>query len=73
MLTLEYRGLRAVFEFTDPYEIQINGDPTCNWIQDFYCFRALWNPDYIVFDVGYYHIECKGVRMKSIEQFSEDE
>ena len=57
LLTLEYRDLRAAFEFSDPYEIQVNGDPISNWIQEFYCYRAFWNPDNIIFDVGYYHIE----------------
>lgn len=68
LLVLEFHDIRLTLEFDHPYEIQVNGDPITNWINDFYCYRSFRNSEYIIFDVGYYHIECKGVRVKSTEK-----
>ena len=64
-LTLEYDDLRLCLEFTDIYEIHVEGDPSTNWIEEFYCYCAFRNQECVCFDVGYYRIWCKGIRVKS--------
>lgn len=73
LLTLEYYDIRLILEFDNPYEIQVNGDPLTNWIKDFHCYRSFRNPKHITFDVGYYHIECEGVRVKFEERKTKNE
>lgn len=70
-LTLEYRDIRLCLAFDHPYDIQVNGDPLTNWLQDFYCYRSNRNKEIITFDVGYYTIVCTGVRVKSMERIDQ--
>ncbi|MCQ2439202.1 MAG: hypothetical protein MJ074_05540 [Oscillospiraceae bacterium] len=63
LLKLDYDGICVTFEFTDLLEFEANGDPTCNWINDFYCYPLFHNPEYYFFDVGYYRITCKQIRV----------
>lgn len=68
ILKLNYNGLVATFEFTGLYEIEVNGDPLTNWINEMYCYHSYWNKDYIVFDIRYYRIECEHVKVLSVEK-----
>ena len=60
-LELDYDGNIVRFKFSGIYEIEINGDPTCNWINNFYCYHWWYNKEIIYFDVGYYRIKCSRI------------
>jgi len=67
-LTLDYYGLAVTFEFIGLVELEINGDPTCCWINDFYCYRQFGNSNICKFDIGSYRITCEKIRVISVEQ-----
>ena len=68
LLKLDYDGLCVTFEFTGLMDVQVDGDPTCNWINDFYCYPLFWNPKYYYFDVGYYRITCEHIKVIEVTQ-----
>ena len=70
LLKLDHYGVCVTLEFTGLTDVQVDGDPTCNWINDFYCYPLFWNPKYYYFDVGYYRITCEHIRV--IEVTRED-
>ena len=47
------------FEEVDDIEIQT--DPVCDWINDFYCYPAFFNKKKYFFDIGFYKIICQGL------------
>ena len=61
MLQLEYDHVKIRLNFFDCYDICLNGDPTCIWLDEFYCYRWLYNEKVLTFDVGYYKINCKRI------------
>lgn len=68
LLKLNYGGIIATFEFTGLYDIEINGDPKCNWIPDFYCYHSYWKSSCLVFDIGYYKVYCEHIRVATVER-----
>ena len=60
-LDLDYDNNIVRFNFIGVYEIEINGDPTCNYINDFFCYRWWYNKEILYFDIGYYRIKCSKI------------
>ena len=61
-------GLVVTFEFEGLVDIEVNGDPTTNWINDFYCYPAFHNKDLLKFDIGYYRILCEKIKVIAVER-----
>lgn len=72
ILKLDYCGVVATFEFSGLYDIEVNGDPVTNWIDEMYCYRSYWIKERLVFDIGYYKIECEHIKVISVERKSSD-
>ena len=68
LLKLDYDGMVVSFLFTGLYDLEVNGDPTTNWISDFYCYPAFHNKKLLRFDVGYYRILCEKISIASVEK-----
>ena len=67
-LKLDFDGLVVTFEFEGLVDIEVNGDPTTNWINDFYCYPAFHNKDLLKFDIGYYRILCEKIKVIAVER-----
>ena len=64
-LILEYNDITATLIFNDVDEIEIkNVEPDIAWIFDFYCYPAFPTNSRIVFDIGYYKIQCGHIRIE---------
>ena len=61
VLILEFHELKVRLQFEGVIDLNISGDPSCNWIMDFYCYRGFYNPKTIIFDVGFYKILCEKI------------
>ena len=51
-LKLDFDGIVVTFGFDGIIDIEVNGDPTMNWINDFYCYPAFHNKNVLHFDIG---------------------
>lgn len=69
-LWLDYCGTVAELQFDNVYELDVNGDPTCNWIQEFHLYRGWPVQDLIQFDIEFYRIKCKKVTVLSVSKES---
>lgn len=56
----------AELQFDNVYELDVNGDPTCNWIQEFHLYRDCYRHDLLTFNIDYYRIKCKKVKVLSV-------
>ena len=65
-LVLKYDSVTVTFAFEGLVEIEVNGDPTVNWINDFYCYRAFHNDKLLKFDIGYYRILCENINIVKV-------
>lgn len=68
LLKLDYDGMVVSFMFMGLYDVEVNGDPTTNWISDFYCYPAFHNKSLLQFDIGYYRILCEKISVVSVEK-----
>lgn len=68
ILKLDCDGVVATIEFTGLYDVEVNGDPVTNWIDEMYCYRSYWIKDRLIFDIGYYKIECEHIKVIRVEQ-----
>ena len=59
-LTLQF-GVTVTFRFDGVLSIEIHGDPSCNYIYDFYCYPSLHNENLLNFDVVFYRIVCSSI------------
>ena len=67
-LKLYFEGVLVTFLFEGLIDIEVQGDPTTNWIDDFYCYPAFYSKDVIQFDIDYYKILCKKIKVISVER-----
>ncbi|MDO4491815.1 MAG: hypothetical protein Q4B85_12180 [Lachnospiraceae bacterium] len=70
-LKLDFDGVVVTFSFEGLIDIEVNGDPTTNWINDFYCYPAFHNKDVLQFDIGYYRILCEKINVTDVERIAE--
>lgn len=64
-LTLEFDGIKKVFEFTDVYDVEVHlPDMESTWVFDCYCYRPWLGKNCICFDIESYKITCKEIRCK---------
>ena len=72
ILKLKNDQMVATLEFTGLYEIHVDCDPSCNWIEDFFCYPARKGDSrQIVFDIEYYKITCEHIKVLSVEKTDE--
>ena len=67
-MKLYFEGVLVTFLFEGLIDIEVQGDPTTNWIDDFYCYPAFYSKDVIQFDIDYYKILCKKIKVISVER-----
>lgn len=68
VLKLNFDGVIVTFRFEVLVDIEVNGDPVCNWINDFYCYRLFPGDKLIRFDIGYYVIHCEKISVIAVER-----
>ena len=61
-LKLDLNGKVVLLIFEELIDIEINGDPLCNWINDFYCYKEFYYDTTLRFDIGHYKITCKKIK-----------
>ena len=63
-LHLQYDETIVTILFEEIYEIEVNSvDPEVTWISDFDCYPTFHNADLLIFDVGFYKIMCKKIKL----------
>lgn len=63
-LHLQYDDTIVTILFEEIYEIEVNSvDPEVTWISDFDCYPTFRNPDLLIFDVGFYKIQCRKIKL----------
>lgn len=65
LLKLDYDGMTISLKFTGLFDVEVNGDPTTNWISEFYCYPDFYNKALLHFDIGYYRILCEKISVVS--------
>ncbi len=73
VLKLAYDEKLITLRFDDVFDIEVNIDPVCNWINDFYCYYEFCRNDVIVFDVGFYKITCRRISVAGCEETSDEQ
>lgn len=68
ILKLQFHEITVTLEFSEIVDFTAEGDPLTNWINDFYCYPSFHNPELIRFDVGYYRIDCKAIRVIDVQR-----
>ena len=72
ILKLKNDQMVATLEFTGLYEIHVDCDPSCNWIEDFFCYPVRKGDSrQIVFDIDFYRITCEHIKVISVEKVDE--
>ena len=72
VLKLQYNELVATLEFINISDIYVDGDPTCSYILEFFCYPARKGDDReVVFDIEYYRITCEHIKVLSVEKVDE--
>ena len=66
-LILKYGDLYVTFLFEDVIDIYAAGDPITNYIMDFYCYPAYNDNKLLIFDVDFYRILCRSVKVEEIK------
>lgn len=69
-LWLDYCGTIAELQFEDVCEIDVKIDPTCTWIFEFYLYRDCYRHDLLTFNIDYYRIKSKKVKVLSVSKAS---
>lgn len=69
-LWLDYCGTIAELQFGNVDEVDVTIDPTCTWIYEFHLYRDGFRHDYLMFDIEYYRITCKTVKVLSVSKAS---
>lgn len=65
-LDLEYYEITIRIRFERIFDIRLECDPVCNWINEFYCYRDFYIPERIVFDIGFYKIVCEAITAEKL-------
>ena len=72
VLKLQYNELVATLEFINIFDIYVDGDPTCSYILEFFCYPVRkGDRRQIVFDIEYYRITCEHIKVLSVEKVDE--
>ena len=65
-LDIEYYDVTVRLIFKGIFNIQIDTDPICDYINEFYCYKNFDIHERIVFDIGFYKIECEKITAEQI-------
>ena len=65
-LDIEHCGVVIRLIFKGVFDIQMNTDPVCDYINEFYCYKNFDIQERIVFDIGFYKIVCKEITVEQI-------
>ena len=74
LLKLKNDQMVATLEFTGLWEINVNCDPSCNWIEEFFCYPCRnWKGELnrIIFEIDHYIITCEHIKVLSVEKTEE--
>ena len=66
LLQLDYNGHCVTFEFTGLFDVWVDTDPVCDWVQEFYCYPLFDIPNRLYFDIGFYRITCEHIRAVNV-------
>jgi len=63
-LTLQYGEVKITLLFEDVYEIKVfSVDPDVVWISEFNCYPTFHSDTQLIFDVGFYKIQCGKIKV----------
>lgn len=63
-LCLQFGETQITLLFEEIYEIKVNSaDPETTWISDFDCYPTFHNAGLLIFDVGFYKIMCRKIKV----------
>jgi hypothetical protein len=65
-IDIKYYDVTVRLIFKGIFDIQINTDPICDYINEFYCYKHFDIPERIVFDIGFYKIVCEQITAEKI-------
>ena len=71
-LKLKYDDKVVTLFFDGVLELYVDGDPLINFIQDFSCYRCLYNSRLVEFDIGYYRFLCSSVSVESVDRVEKE-
>lgn len=61
-LYLQYGETLITLLFEEVYEIKVSSvDPEATWILDFDCYPTFHNAQLLIFDIGFYKIQCRKI------------
>lgn len=63
IMKFDYCGNVVTLRFDGIQDISIHADPIGNYVYDFYCYKASPRTNYILFDLGSYHILCESIKV----------